>query len=50
MRNQRQRRLTADPERTKPGRHLGYMRYDMTAEALGCYAEYGEEPEGIRRA
>jgi thiamine pyrophosphate-dependent acetolactate synthase large subunit-like protein len=30
---------TADPERNKPGRDLGYTRYDKMAEALGCYAE-----------
>jgi len=41
---------TADPERNKPGRDLGYTRYDKMAEALGCYAEYVEEPEGIRPA
>jgi thiamine pyrophosphate-dependent acetolactate synthase large subunit-like protein len=41
---------TADPERNKPGRDLGYTRYDKTAEALACYAEYVEEPEGIRPA
>jgi thiamine pyrophosphate-dependent acetolactate synthase large subunit-like protein len=41
---------TADPERDKPGRDLGYTRYDKMAEALGCYAEYVEEPEGIRPA
>jgi len=28
---------TADPERNKPGRDLGYTRYDKMAEALGCY-------------
>jgi hypothetical protein len=39
---------TADPERNKPGRDLGYTRYDKMAEALGCYAEYMEEPEAIR--
>src|SRR5213592_2390777 len=39
---------TADPERNKPGRDLGYTRYDKMAEALGCYAEYVEEPEDIR--
>jgi len=27
---------TADPERNKPGRDLGYTRYDKMAEALGC--------------
>src|SRR6266478_10092510 len=41
---------TADPERNKPGRDLGYTRYDKMAEALGCYAEYVEEPEEIRPA
>jgi len=29
---------------------LGYTRYDKMAEALGCYAEYVEEPEDIRPA
>jgi thiamine pyrophosphate-dependent acetolactate synthase large subunit-like protein len=41
---------TADPERNKLGCDLGYTRYDKMAEALGCYAEYVEEPEGIRPA
>ena len=41
---------TADPERNKPGRDFGYTRYDKMAEALGCYAEYLEEPEAIRPA
>ncbi len=41
---------TADPEGTKPGRDLGYTRYDKMAEALGCYAEYIEEPGEIRPA
>ena len=41
---------TADPEHNKPGRDLGYTRYDKMAEALGCYAEYVEEPEDIRPA
>src|SRR6201986_314812 len=41
---------TADPLRNKPGRDLGYTRFDKLAEALGCYAEYVEEPEGIRPA
>jgi thiamine pyrophosphate-dependent acetolactate synthase large subunit-like protein len=30
---------TADPEGNKPGRYLGYTRYDKMAEALGRYAE-----------
>jgi thiamine pyrophosphate-dependent acetolactate synthase large subunit-like protein len=41
---------TADPEGNKPGRYLGYTRYDKMAEALGCYAEYVERPEDIRPA
>jgi thiamine pyrophosphate-dependent acetolactate synthase large subunit-like protein len=41
---------TADPEGDKPGRYLGYTRYDKMAEALGCYAEYVEQPEDIRPA
>ena len=41
---------TADPEGNKPGRYLGYTRYGKMAEALGCYAEYVEEPEEIRPA
>jgi thiamine pyrophosphate-dependent acetolactate synthase large subunit-like protein len=41
---------TADPDRDKPGRELGYTRYDKMAEALGCYGEYVEEPQQIRPA
>ena len=41
---------TADPEKTKPGRDLGYTRYDKMAEALGCYGEYVERSEDIRPA
>jgi len=41
---------TADPDRNKPGRELGYTRYDKMAEGLGCYAEYVEAPEDIRPA
>ena len=41
---------TADPDGTKPGRDLGYTRYDKMAEALGCYAEYVEAPGEIRGA
>ena len=41
---------TADPERNKPGRDLGYTRYDKMAEGLGCYGEYVEQPEQIRPA
>ncbi|MBV8456265.1 MAG: thiamine pyrophosphate-binding protein [Acetobacteraceae bacterium] len=41
---------TADPKRDKPGRDLGYTRFDKMAEALGCYGEYVERPEDIRPA
>jgi thiamine pyrophosphate-dependent acetolactate synthase large subunit-like protein len=41
---------TADPQRDKPGRDLGYTRFDRMAEALGCYGEYVEQPEAIRPA
>ena len=38
---------TADPKREKPGRELGYVRYDKMAEALGGYGEYVEAPDDI---
>ena len=41
---------TADPERNKPGRDLGYTRYDKMAQGLGAYGEYVEKPEDIRPA
>jgi thiamine pyrophosphate-dependent acetolactate synthase large subunit-like protein len=41
---------TADPERNKPGRDLGYTRYDIMAQGLGCYGENVEQPEDIRPA
>jgi thiamine pyrophosphate-dependent acetolactate synthase large subunit-like protein len=41
---------TADPQRNKPGRNLGYTRFDKMAEALGCYGEYVEHPDEIRPA
>ena len=41
---------TADPDQSKPGRNLGYVRYDKMAEGLGCYSEYVEEPGEIRAA
>jgi len=31
---------TGDPKREKPGRDLGYTRYDKICEALGGYGEY----------
>ena len=41
---------TADPDKVKPGRDLGYKRYDKMAEALGAHGEYVEKPEDIRGA
>lgn len=41
---------TADPERKKPGRDLGYTRYDLMAETLGCHGEFVERPDEIRPA
>lgn len=41
---------TADPERNKPGRDLGYTRYDIVAQGLGAHGEYVEKPEDIRPA
>jgi thiamine pyrophosphate-dependent acetolactate synthase large subunit-like protein len=41
---------TADPDQTKPGRNLGYTRFDQLAQALGCHGEYVENPEDIRPA
>jgi len=41
---------TADPDGTKPGRNLGYTRFERMAEALGCYGEYVEDPGKIRPA
>lgn len=41
---------TGDPEKEKPGRDLGYTRYDKLAEALGCHGELVEDPDGIAPA
>jgi len=41
---------TADPKRDKPGRDLGYTRYEKMAEALGCYGDYVDKAEDIRPA
>jgi thiamine pyrophosphate-dependent acetolactate synthase large subunit-like protein len=41
---------TGDPKREKPGRDLGYTRYDKMCEALGGYGEYVTNPEEIRPA
>jgi acetolactate synthase-1/2/3 large subunit len=41
---------TADPDRAKPGRDLGYTRFDAIARALGGHGEYVEKPADIRPA
>jgi thiamine pyrophosphate-dependent acetolactate synthase large subunit-like protein len=41
---------TGDPNREKPGRDLGYTRYDKICEALGGYGEYITKVEDIRPA
>ncbi|HWL05866.1 MAG TPA: thiamine pyrophosphate-binding protein [Xanthobacteraceae bacterium] len=41
---------TGDPEKSKPGRDLGYTRFDKMAAALGCHGEYVEHPDEIRPA
>ncbi len=41
---------TADPKKEKPGRDLGYTRFDKMAESLGCYGEFVENPDDIRSA
>ena len=41
---------TADPKKEKPGRNLGFTRYDRMAEAFGCHGEWVEKPDDIRPA
>ena len=41
---------TADPERDKVGRDLGYSRYDKFAESFGAMGLFVERPEDIRPA
>ena len=41
---------TGDPQQTKPGRNLGYIRYDKMAEAFGAHGEYVDKPHEIRPA
>src|ERR1700759_926015 len=41
---------TGDPKREKPGRDLGYTRYDKICEALGGYGEYITQAEDITPA
>jgi thiamine pyrophosphate-dependent acetolactate synthase large subunit-like protein len=38
----------ADPKGDKPGRNLGYTRFDKMAEVLGGYGEYVERAEQER--
>jgi len=40
----------SDPKRAWVGRDLGFTRYDRMAEALGCHAEFVEQPHDIRPA
>lgn len=41
---------TADPNRDKTGRELGYTKFHKMAEALDCHGEYVESPDEIRPA
>jgi acetolactate synthase-1/2/3 large subunit len=41
---------TADPQRNKPGRNLGFTRYDRVAAELGAHGEFVEKPHDIRPA
>ncbi len=41
---------TADPQQNKPGRNLGYTRYDRVAKELGAHGEFVEKPNDIRPA
>ena len=41
---------TADPKREKPGRDLGYTRYDKMAEAFGGVGINATSPDELKRA
>jgi thiamine pyrophosphate-dependent acetolactate synthase large subunit-like protein len=41
---------TADPKQDKPGRNLGYTRYDKIAVDYGAHGEFVEKPHEIRAA
>lgn len=41
---------TADAQGVKPGRNLGFTRYDRVARELGAHAEFVEKPGEIRPA
>jgi thiamine pyrophosphate-dependent acetolactate synthase large subunit-like protein len=38
---------TADPNKSKAGRDLGYTHYEKMGEAFGCYGEYVDQVDGI---
>ena len=48
--HQQQRRLDRRSPEHKPGRNLGYTRYDKMAETLGAHGEYVDKPHEIRPA
>jgi thiamine pyrophosphate-dependent acetolactate synthase large subunit-like protein len=41
---------TGDPKKERPGRDLGYTRFDRMAQALGGHGELVEQPDAIRPA
>lgn len=41
---------TGDPDGTKPGRNLGFTRYDKVAQDFGAHGEFVEKPHEIRSA
>jgi acetolactate synthase-1/2/3 large subunit len=41
---------TADPQKNKPGRNLGFTRYDRVAQDFGAHGEFVEKPHDIRPA
>ena len=41
---------TGDPKKERPGRDLGYTRFDKMAEALGGHGELVDSPDEIRPA
>lgn len=41
---------TADAQGVKPGRNLGFTRYDRVARELGAHGEFVEKPQEIRPA
>jgi thiamine pyrophosphate-dependent acetolactate synthase large subunit-like protein len=41
---------TGDPQNNKPGRNLGFTRYDRVAQDLGAHGEFVEKPNDVRPA